>query len=396
MKQTNNKRKSVAKTQKAALNKVGRALNRVANSKRPKRRRTRAPRQKQNVSRRLGIDQIAIDSGVASLLNTMFLGTHGVTRGIAQGTNPSALCSFQNHLDFVVPAGGSANFAVAVNALTHGAFIHGTLNNANTVPAGASPWTPAATGITVVEQAGPFAGTNPTTQSWRVLGYQAKLIQTTAEASKSGSVSIAHVPQLYNNNTPAAGTYTGPVTGFELDNIQMRSTFTTSEPTVYNWFPGSPEIDIKPYGMLGNSNILSGPVVSLSNSGTTPTTWRWDYKVHIEYYVNGANAFLVDKRCPSVHPSSYFYATQIIIKMWSTCVINTESAWEQFVLKMDPVTSKYPLAFKKQQRGGFPSQQDQVLQGLEEEKFDEAAYLDVIQSDFGNPKKTTTSWINKI
>jgi hypothetical protein len=297
----------------------------------PKKKKRRSKRKQRRISNSsttnfytwAGFDALNVIEGTSHLLENYFGDPACMYRGLAAGSQPTALAPFQNFIDFSVAAGGFANFAIAPSILNTGQFVVGTNSTTLDVTGtpGMSPWR-SGVGITAITQGGPFFLSNPSNNNWRVVGFELRLWPTSAQLNQGGLSVFAHIPEIYSNSQTTSANYTGPASSAELQNQYIRRNFEGTDCVVYHWMPNDDELYLQEYA---NPNLedFSGVYFTVINPTSGIQSYRAEYSIRIEYTPNINYVSVVEKKFADIHPSSQYYLNRLGYLHWDPMILGT-------------------------------------------------------------------------
>jgi len=342
--------------------------------------------QRKSVLSMIGLDAQAVEHGTEELIDSLFVGIHNQSRGVAFGTEPSALCTLKNLYDFTIPAGGVMNFIFTPFALASanwGTFQTATALAPQIVP-GSNPYT-TGTGITQTAIAGPFTVVNPST-AFRVTAFHLKITPTTNVLNQGGYVNFAHIPCVNTTNAPPSGVYSGPTTSAELEGQVIQRVFTGMDSIWYNWFPGPNELEFVP-GTTTTTGVFSGPYGSVVNMNGAPIGVHIEVKTVVEILPNTLYVQFVDKQPAKIHPNAYYHMNQFVCKHWQPAVLATQPEWEAMVNRLDPIANITSDVAKVSNSIGIPNRNAFVPMMYEKKLLRRG----VDWEDFGEDDYTITS-----
>jgi len=279
-------------------------------------------------------------SSTAKLLSSLFVANTGISRGIAFGSQYTALTDIKLDFEINIPAGTTSFLAIQTDNLASPAWytvantgtvvgFAGTTQAFNPFNTSAYPAGPLGLGQTSQAFPGPFNGTNPAL-AWRVVSMSVLITPDASVLNQGGWTKAAHVNDLGNGPiTYGAGGvgYAGPATFGDFVNLEQIVTFRGTEAVIYHWYPNDDEVEVN-VPITQTSFMQAGPMIALQSSATAAASYNVDIRVGIEYIAGDAYRRLVQRKLPSVHPNAQYEMNQFVANKWEPFVIGTKSAWE--------------------------------------------------------------------
>jgi hypothetical protein len=316
-------------------------------------------------------DQQAL-RGTEHMLDSLFVGETGISRGIAFGSDLSALTKFKGTFDVNLPANGQLNMVVVPSQLQAPAWINYTTDAQSAFAGGINPFstTPVTQAAFIIS--GPFANTNPGV-GWRVVRFALRCTPTTAMLNQGGFANVAHVP-IIATGPPALATFVGQTTTGQLQNMEMQRTFGGLDRWIYQWYPNQAEVEITSTSnqTLTNSPGWSGVQLYIMGPNQI-VNFHFEWEVGIEYVPNATYRPYVERKLPDMHPDALFYMNQFVSKHWIPAVLATVHEWEKFVQALEPMVHTYSESYQLANRVGFISDYGKHAV-YEEEKADGDGY----------------------
>jgi hypothetical protein len=309
------------------------------------RRRRQRRAQNSNIApiRNLGLVDKEVLSGTWKLIDSLFGADTGISRGIAFGSQYTALCDVKSNIELAIPAGSFTVFAIQTDALasagwaasanggtTAGAITNGAIVN----PFNTTVYPTGVPGLSTssIEYAGPFNTTNPA-NDYRVVSLSVLITPDTNLLNQGGWVKVAHIPTLANGLIVygAGGVnYAGPGSFQQYVNSEQIDTFRGTEAVLYHWYPNDDEITIN---TAAETELMqSGPLIIIQAPSTAAVSVNLDIRIGIEYVANDTIRPLVHRILPTVHPNAQYEMNQYVAQYWKPMVIGCKSAWEKMRL----------------------------------------------------------------
>lgn len=323
---------------------------------------------KRRFSTLLGITDSLAMASTDKLLHSLYVGTNGISRGIAFGSDMTGLTKIRGALDIFPPVNGRLNLAFCPVLLNSADFIHYNYGSAaalDALPAPYSPWQSGA-GSTLASSPGPFATTNPSL-GWRIVRATLRLSPSNTALNQGGWAIACNNPILYTG-APGSGAYSGPLVLSDFENVAMQRTFTGLESIHYSWFPNQSERDLvstAAYSVV-SAQTWSGLEISINTPVSVAESYHVEWEVGVEYAVNNTFKPFVERALPTLHPDALYHMNQFTSKHWIPAVLSTVPENEALIETMDPIAHEYMGAFHMNNKMGRPS--DYAIQSLYEEE----------------------------
>jgi len=282
-----------------------------------------------------------MQDSVHKLMQNLFIPSHGLHRGLASGSELTSLCRFKYSQDIGFNSSTTVSFAFLPASLNSGIAI-GAVQTGPTTAFPNGPTNPfvTVTGATQTLFPSPFATTNPSTGTFRVVSFQLKIINTAAAQSKGGDLMVAYHPGIPSTS----GALTTEFTRSNIDQLEWCYPVSGDVAMVVNWVPNDNE------NILGNpalvmpesSSAILGYMVCPSNTGAT---FRFEYDIGIEYIPSAAYRPFVERQVPTVHPDSWYHINKELSSHWDRWVIMPYMSYMDQVKLIDRIQPGYmPIA----------------------------------------------------
>jgi hypothetical protein len=308
---------------------------------------TTLKKMRSSLASRVGLVDTASSVGTEQLLQSLFSGISGLHRGLAQGTQLTALCRFKQVLDIIIPAGTYCTYAWAPDAAQYDSTFRYSLATSATYTGIQSPWT-SATGYTSTGFAGPFNATNPST-SFRIVRAAMRITPTNNVVNMGGVSVHAYVSDAYIGPPSAANLASLSSTEWSESNFEQYEMLTTYDGTQHimlQWFPNDDEIRVEPATPATQPN--SGFYGYIQAPSTTSTTYHLEFDYGIEYTPTLSYRPFVERQAPTTNQNAYYFLNLFANKYWNEAVITTVQQYEKFVSAIEhtmlPFTNSYQMS----------------------------------------------------
>jgi hypothetical protein len=334
-----------AKQINRTLNRVEKVVNKIVPKKIKTKKKKVLPKLKR-FTNALGMTDAIVCRSVETLLQTVFSGVTGISRGIALGSQTTALARFHTANTLDVAAGQFLTFAWAPACVTDPNWFVYT-NNAVLQ----SPYLPTSTSL-----GGPFAVTSPAV-SWRVVRASMRLTPISNILSQGGAIVAAYHPNLYNGN-PTNVNCTFSFTDNYITNMEYMKTYSGTDSPFFQWFPNDDEIYVEnPLHYSSTSSTLSGFVGYIRNNSASPMSYRVEWDIGIEYVPNSAYRPFVQRQLPDVHTDAMYYMNRFISSEWDKLVLTNFSTYTALTEILDHVQHTHLASYQYASQVGIPSYQ---------------------------------------
>ncbi len=313
----------------------------------------KALRPKKTINRRLASQVSMKDAnvlkGTRDLVQNCFSGVGGIHRGLSLGSQLTALCRFKQSFQVTVPSGTYYSYAWAPAAL-FSQYAHQAAFSTNGLTLTTNPTDPwnslALTNVGLLNQPGPFFGTNPST-SWRLVRGAMTISPTSSVLNQGGVQCHAYATNVYVG-VPAAIDLQALPSNAVAGNAWNATNFVNFEqyklmqgttPMVLQWYPNDDEIYVQSLAFWQTvSTPYSGFVGYMQAPSTNSAQYTIELDYGIEYVPNLAYRPYVDRYLPTVDEDAFQELNKFVSKHWDECVVTTRVQYDKFVDKFEHST----------------------------------------------------------
>jgi hypothetical protein len=171
---------------------------------------------------------------------------------------------------------------------------------------------------------GPFSTTNPSTNAWRVVSFQLKMIPTSQVTAKGGDLVVGYHPSV--GTAISAGANVPEFSRVNIDNLEWSMPVSGDVAIVINWVPNSAENTLQSSSHIGDAP-QSAVLGYFLGAGTTSCSFRVEYDIGIEYVPNVSYRPFVERKVPQGHPDAWYHINKELSENWDRWVIMPYSTY---------------------------------------------------------------------
>ncbi len=271
------------------------------------------------------------------LLTSLFNPAAGTSRGIAFGTENTALTDYYVPFDISVPANSyTVVYIQPMNALDNFfamiGSVGGTLTSTSSVNL-----TNSSTFTTLTQITPPITSTSTT--RYRSVGCEVRVLAASTLLNRAEYYQATYIDNMSDGlvTITAGGSpyYQGPGTYGALDQYPMKRRVNGDRDMILHWFPNDDEIYLQDYSSLsaydGQAPNLSGFILVFPNNTSNILTYNFECRNILEYVPSDSTRVLSKKVVSTVHPLAEYYLNMLVSTKWDPLVISELTEWESLI-----------------------------------------------------------------